>query len=220
MAVRIESSWAEILAPEFDKLYWGVLTDFVRREYSSGTCYPSARLIFNAFDLCPFRDVRVVILGQDPYHGPGQAHGLCFSVPPGVPAPPSLKNIFQEISSDLGRPIPDTGNLTRWAQQGVLLLNSVLTVRQHVAGSHAGQGWETFTDAVIKALATRRDHLVFMLWGNYAQSKGAMIDEERHLVLRAPHPSPLSAYHGFFGQHHFSRCNDYLVAHGKQPIDW
>lgn len=220
MAVKIEPTWGAALAPEFDKMYWRVLTDFVRREYESGVCYPPGSLIFNAFNHCPFDRVSVVILGQDPYHGPGQAHGLCFSVPPGVPAPPSLKNIFKEISDDVGRPEPDTGNLTRWADQGVLLLNSVLTVRAHQAASHAGQGWETFTDAAIHALAAQREHLVFMLWGGYAQKKGAMIDENRHLVLRAPHPSPLSAYAGFFGQHHFSRCNDYLVAHGRQPIDW
>ena len=218
--VKIEPSWGAVLAPEFDKMYWRVLTDFVRREYAAGTCYPPGPLIFNAFNLCPFDRVRVVILGQDPYHGPGQAHGLCFSVPPGIPAPPSLKNIFQEISTDIGRPVPDTGNLMRWAEQGVLLLNSVLTVRQHQAASHAGQGWETFTDAVIHALATQREHLVFMLWGGYAQKKGAMIDETRHLVLRSPHPSPLSAYAGFFGQHHFSRCNEYLAAHGRQTIEW
>lgn len=220
MTVRIEPSWGEILAPEFDKLYWRMLTDFVRREYAAGTCYPPGSQIFNAFNLTPFDAVRVVIIGQDPYHGPGQAHGLCFSVPSGIAPPPSLKNIFKEIENDIGRSPADTGNLIRWAQQGVLLLNSVLTVRAHQAASHAGQGWETFTDAAIQALTTRREHLVFMLWGSYAQRKGAMIDESRHLVLRAPHPSPLSAYSGFFGQHHFSRCNEYLVAHGKDAIEW
>ena len=220
MNVRIEPTWGAVLGAEFDKMYWRVLTDFVRREYAAGVCYPPGGLIFNAFNLCPFDRTRVVILGQDPYHGPGQAHGLCFSVPPGVPSPPSLRNIFKEVCEDTGRAMPDTGNLMRWAEQGVLLLNSVLTVRQHVAASHAGQGWETFTDAVIAALASRREHLVFMLWGGYAQRKGAMIDEGRHLVLRAPHPSPLSAYAGFFGQRHFTRCNEYLVAHGGEAIEW
>lgn len=220
MTVRIEASWYEQLREEFDKLYWQQLTRFVRSEYQTHQCFPSGKDIFAAFDLCPFEKTRVVILGQDPYHGERQAHGLAFSVQPGIDAPPSLKNIFKEISDDTGRPIPDTGCLVRWAEQGVLLLNTVLTVRAHQAGSHQGQGWETFTDAVITALNRHREHLVFMLWGAPAQRKGAMIDETRHLVLRAPHPSPLSVYRGFFGQHHFTRCNAYLSTHGLPTINW
>ena len=220
MDVRIEQSWKEVLQPEFDKPYFRNLTDFVRQEYSTVQVFPPARLIFNAFDLCPFNKVKVVIIGQDPYHGPGQAHGLCFSVNDGIQFPPSLKNIFKEIESDLGKPVPQSGNLTRWAQQGVLLLNATLTVRAHNAGSHQKQGWETFTDAVIKELATRRTDLVFILWGSYAQKKGAFIDRSRHLVLQSAHPSPLSAYNGFFGNHHFSQTNQWLTAHGQSPIDW
>lgn len=220
MDVRIEQSWKEVLQPEFDKPYFRNLTDFVRQEYSTVQVFPPARLIFNAFDLCPFNKVKVVIIGQDPYHGPGQAHGLCFSVNDGIQFPPSLKNIFKEIESDLGKPVPPSGNLTRWAQQGVLLLNATLTVRAHNAGSHQKQGWETFTDAVIKELATRRTDLVFILWGSYAQKKGAFIDRSRHLVLQSAHPSPLSAYNGFFGNHHFSLTNQWLTAHGQSPIDW
>lgn len=220
MEVRIEDSWKARLQIEFDKPYFDSLTQFVRGEYASTTVYPPGREMFAAFDACPFDNVRVVILGQDPYHEPGQAHGLCFSVNDGVPFPPSLVNIFKEIESDLGKPIPSSGNLLRWAQQGVLLLNATLTVRAHQAGSHQNKGWETFTDAVIHTLADEREHIVFMLWGSYAQRKGAFIDRSKHLVLQSPHPSPLSAYRGFFGNKHFSRTNEYLVQHGYNPIDW
>ena len=220
MDVQIEDSWKRRLQPEFDKAYFKTLTDFVREEYRTGTVYPPGRLIFNAFNLCPFDRVKVVIIGQDPYHGPGQAHGLCFSVNDGVAFPPSLQNIFKEIHDDLGTPVPQSGNLTRWAEQGVLLLNATLTVRAHQAGSHQRQGWEEFTDAVIKALAEEREHLVFILWGAYAQKKGAFIDRSRHLVLASAHPSPLSAYHGFFGNKHFSLANAYLEQHGETPIKW
>jgi len=220
MNVQIEESWKRHLAPEFEKPYFVNLTNFVREEYGKGAVYPPGPLIFNAFNLCPFDRVKVVIIGQDPYHGPGQAHGLCFSVNDGIPFPPSLVNIFKEIGSDLGTPIPATGNLTRWANQGVLLLNATLTVRAHQAGSHQNHGWEEFTDAAIRALATERENLVFLLWGAYAQKKGAFIDRNRHLVLASVHPSPLSAYHGFFGNKHFSKTNEYLVAHGQEPIRW
>lgn len=220
MQVKIETGWKERLQSEFDAPYFSALTAFVREEYAAGTCYPPGSLIFNAFDLCPFDKVKVVILGQDPYHEPGQAEGLCFSVADGVPFPPSLQNIFKEISADLGRPQPTTGSLRRWAEQGVLLLNATLTVRCHAAGSHQGHGWETFTDAVIRKLSAEREHLVFILWGSYAQRKGQVIDRTRHLLLQSAHPSPLSAYRGFFGNHHFSKCNDYLIAHGEQPINW
>ena len=220
MDVRIESSWKEHLQQEFDKPYFRELTEFVRQEYGQTTIFPPARLIFNAFDLCPFDQVKVVIIGQDPYHGPGQAHGLCFSVNDGIQFPPSLRNIFKEIESDLGKPVPLSGNLTRWAQQGVLLLNATLTVRAHQAGSHQKHGWETFTDAVIKELADKREGLVFILWGSYAQKKGAFIDRSRHLVLQSAHPSPLSAYNGFFGNHHFSHTNQWLTDHGQAAIDW
>lgn len=228
MNVRMNPSWRDVLCAEFDKLYWQQLTAYVRREYSESVCYPPGRLIFSAFDLTPFDQVRVVILGQDPYHGYGQAHGLCFSVPEGVAPPPSLRNIFKEIVDDLSptsqwlseQTQRGSTNLTRWANQGVLLLNSVLTVRASQAASHQGLGWETFTDAAIKALAEQRENLVFMLWGAYAQRKGAMIDPARHLILRAPHPSPLSAHQGFFGQHHFSTCNTYLQEHKQKPIIW
>ena len=219
MNVQIEESWQH-LAPEFEKDYFVRLTNFVRQEYQTTTVYPPGRLIFNAFNLCPFDQVKVVIIGQDPYHGPGQAHGLCFSVNDGVPFPPSLQNIFKEIQSDLGTPIPTTGNLTRWANQGVLMLNATLTVRAHQAASHQRQGWEEFTDAAIRALAEERENLVFILWGAYAQKKGAFIDRNKHLVLASAHPSPLSAYNGFFGNKHFSRANEYLIAHGQQPIQW
>ena len=220
MDVKIEPSWKQQLAEEFGKTYFQNLTQFVRQEYASGTCYPPGRLIFNAFDTTPFDEVRVVILGQDPYHGPGQAHGLCFSVNDGVAFPPSLQNIFKEIQSDLGIAIPTSGNLTRWANQGVLLLNATLTVRAHQAGSHQRKGWEEFTDAAIRTLAEQREHLVFILWGAYAQKKGAFIDRNKHLVLASAHPSPLSAYNGFFGNKHFSRANEYLIAHGETAIDW
>lgn len=220
MNVQIEESWKQVLTPEFDKDYFIRLTEFVRREYQTTTVYPPGKLIFNAFNLCPYNKVKVVIIGQDPYHGPGQAHGLCFSVNDGIPFPPSLQNIFKEIHDDLGTPIPTTGNLTRWAEQGVLLLNATLTVRAHQAGSHQRQGWEEFTDAAIRALAENREHLVFILWGAYAQRKGAFIDRNKHLVLSSAHPSPLSAYNGFFGNRHFSRTNEYLKAHGETEIVW
>ncbi len=220
MNVRIEKSWRERLAPEFEKDYFKELVGFVKREYSLGTVYPAGPYIFNAFEHCPFDKVKVVILGQDPYHEPGQAHGLCFSVEDGTPYPPSLMNIFKEIESDLGKPMPQSGNLLRWADQGVLLLNATLTVRAHQAGSHQNHGWETFTDAVIRALATERSHIVYLLWGSYAQKKGSVIDGSRNLVLQSPHPSPLSAYRGFFGNKHFSKANAFLVSTGQEPIDW
>lgn len=220
MDVRIEDSWKARLQDEFDKPYFAALTQFVRNEYAAGTVYPPGREMFAAFDACPFDDVRVVILGQDPYHEPGQAHGLCFSVNDGVQFPPSLVNIFKEIESDLGKPMPSSGNLMRWAKQGVLLLNATLTVRAHQAGSHQNKGWEAFTDAVIHRLATERNHIVFILWGSYAQRKGSFIDRNRHCVLQSPHPSPLSAYRGFFGNKHFSRANAYLIENGYKPIDW
>ena len=220
MNVRIEESWKQKLTPEFEKDYFIKLTEFVRAEYASQTIYPPAKQIFNAFDHCPFDDVKVVIIGQDPYHGPGQAHGLCFSVAEGIPNPPSLQNIFKEIMSDLGKPMPANGDLTRWARQGVLLLNATLTVQAHQAGSHQRKGWEEFTDAAIRLLAEEREHLVFILWGAYAQKKGAFIDRSKHLVLASAHPSPLSAYNGFFGNKHFSRTNEYLKAHGITEIEW
>ena len=221
MDVRIEQSWKEVLAEEFDKEYFARLTQFVKEEYRSGTpIYPPAKLIFNAFDHCPFDKVKVVILGQDPYHGEGQAHGLCFSVNKGIVFPPSLLNIFKEIESYLGTPIPQDGDLTRWSDQGVLLLNATLTVRASQAGSHQKRGWEEFTDAAIRELASRRSGIVFILWGSYAQKKGAFIDRNKHLVLTSPHPSPLSAYQGFFGNHHFSTANRYLREQGKSEIIW
>ena len=220
MDVKMEPSWKTRLAGEFEKDYFVKLTDFVRQEYRQATVYPSGPNIFNAFAHCPFDRVKVVIIGQDPYHEPGQAHGLCFSVQDGTPFPPSLQNIFKEITDDLGRPRPTSGDLTRWADQGVLLLNATLTVRAHRAGSHQGHGWETFTDAAIRCLNAERQHLVYMLWGAYAQKKGASIDTSRNLVLTSPHPSPLSAHRGFFGNRHFSRANDYSVALGESPIDW
>lgn len=220
MKVKIEESWEKVLQPDFDKPYFKELTDFVRSEYAATTIYPPASLIFNAFNLCPFSKVKVVIIGQDPYHGPGQAHGLCFSVNDGVQFPPSLQNIFKEIKSDLDIPIPASGNLTRWAEQGVLLLNATLTVRAHSAGSHQKKGWETFTDSVIRILAEQKENLVFILWGAYAQKKGAFIDNNRHLILSSAHPSPLSAYNGFFGNHHFSLTNEWLQKHGIDTINW
>ena len=220
MNVKIEESWKRELAAEFEKPYFAELTEFVRSEYSATTVYPPAKLIFNAFDHCPFDRVKAVIIGQDPYHGPGQANGLCFSVNKEIKMPPSLVNIFKEISSDTGKPMPTDGDLTRWSRQGVLLLNATLTVRAGNAGSHQRRGWETFTDAAIRILAEKRENLVFILWGSYAQQKGAFIDRNRHLVLTSPHPSPLSAYAGFFGNHHFTLTNDYLAKHGKEPIDW
>ena len=220
MDVKIEESWKTQLSSQFEQPYFQQLVQFVRAEYAAGTCYPPGSLIFNAFHATPFDNVKVVILGQDPYHDEGQAHGLCFSVNDGVAFPPSLQNIFKEIQQETGAPIPTSGNLTRWAHQGVLLLNSMLTVRAHQAGSHQGHGWEQFTDAVISRLNEGREHLVFLLWGSYAIKKGALIDRTRHLVLTSAHPSPLSSYRGFFGNRHFILCNEYLIQHGKQPIIW
>ena len=221
MNVKINDSWAERLGNEFAQPYFSQLTDFVRHEYATTTCYPPGRLIFNAFNLCPFDSVKVVIIGQDPYHEAGQAMGLSFSVPDGVGGAPSLQNIFKEIQGDLGIGVPQSGNLTRWAEQGVLLLNATLTVRAHQAGSHQRHGWERFTDAAISRLSEGRDHLVFILWGGYARSKASLIDRSRHLVLESVHPSPLSANRGgWFGNHHFSRCNEYLAGHGMGPINW
>jgi uracil-DNA glycosylase len=220
MQVKIETSWKKALHAEFEKPYFSSLSSFVREEYKSGICYPAPKLIFAAFDHCSFDKVKVVILGQDPYHGPGQANGLCFSVNEGVKSPPSLVNIFKEIKSDLGIDIPQSGNLNRWADQGVLLLNATLSVREHQAGSHQGKGWEIFTDAVVELVNARLEHVVFMLWGNYAQKKGAIIDRKKHLVLSSAHPSPLSAHNGFWGNHHFSGANEYLVRYKKVPIIW
>ncbi len=220
MDVRIDESWKRALSGEWDKDYFVRLTEWVRREYASGLVFPPGRKIFAAFDATPFDAVKVVILGQDPYHGDGQANGLCFSVNPGVAMPPSLLNIFKEVHDDTGAPMPADGDLSRWARQGVLLLNATLTVAAHRAGSHQNRGWEEFTDAVIARLALEREHLVFILWGSYAQRKGAFIDRSRHLVLTSAHPSPLSAYRGFFGNHHFSLANDYLKRHGQTPIVW
>ena len=221
MNIRMEASWKAHLAEEFEKPYFVQLTDAVRKEYSQTVCYPPAKLVFNAFDLCPFDKVKVVIIGQDPYHEPGQAHGLSFSVLDGVQFPPSLQNIFKEIHDDLGTPIPSSGDLTRWAEQGVLLLNASLTVRAHQANSHSALGWQKFTEAAIQALASQREHLVYMLWGGYARGKAYMIDRQKNLVLESVHPSPLSANRGgWFGQHQFSRCNAYLEQNGLKPIVW
>jgi uracil-DNA glycosylase len=220
MDVKIEPGWKAVLAAEFEKEYFKALTAFVHEQYRSEKVYPPARLIFNAFDQCPFDRLKVVILGQDPYHGPGQAHGLCFSVNEGVDFPPSLMNIFKELKQDLGKEIPASGNLTHWARQGVLLLNATLTVRAHQAGSHQGKGWETFTDAVIHKINELKEHVVFILWGNYAIRKGEFIDRGRHLVLTSVHPSPLSASRGFFGNKHFSRTNAYLEQHRSTPVEW
>ena len=220
MDVHLEKSWKERLSKEFEKEYFIKLTAFVKQEYSQYTVYPPAGQIFRAFSLCPFEYVKVVIIGQDPYHGPGQAHGLCFSVNSGVPFPPSLRNIFSEIKNNINLPPPKEGDLSRWAEQGVLLLNATLTVRAGQAGSHQRQGWETFTDAVIHCLASERENLVFMLWGAYAQKKCAFIESAKHLVLTSSHPSPLSAYNGFFKNKHFSKANDWLIGHGEKPIEW
>lgn len=220
MNVRIEESWHTALAEQWEMPYFKTLTDFVRAQYATTTVYPPASKIFAAFDACPFDKVKVVILGQDPYHGPGQANGLCFSVNPGVPYPPSLINIFKEVSSDTGAAAPADGDLSRWARQGVFMLNSVLTVEQGRAASHASRGWETLTDAAIAALSANREHLVFLLWGSYAINKGKLIDRSKHLVLTSVHPSPLSAHRGFFGNRHFSRANEYLQTHGITPIQW
>ena len=221
MNVKIDSSWQKYLTGEFEKPYFAELTEFVKKEYKDEVVYPPPKFIFRAFDLCPFEKVKVVILGQDPYHGKRQANGLAFAVDENTAVPPSLQNIFKEIESDLGNRVKsEEGDLSRWAEQGVLLLNATLTVRANVAGSHQGHGWELFTDAVIKALSEEREHLVFMLWGNYAKAKGAHIDRKKHLVLEAPHPSPFSAFSGFFGCKHFSQANDYLIAHNETPINW
>ena len=220
MEVKIAQDWKDILAPEFEKPYFEELTHFVRDEYAVHRVYPRGSNIFRAFDKCPFDKLKVVIIGQDPYHGPGQAHGLCFSVADGVPFPPSLQNIFKEVHADTGAEIPLSGNLDRWAEQGVLLLNAVLTVREHEAASHAGRGWETFTDAVVRAVAERKEGVVYMLWGSYAQRKGAIADPSRNLILKAVHPSPLSAYRGFLGCRHFSQANAYLESIGQEPIKW
>src|SRR5690606_10007398 len=220
MDVKIAASWKARLADEFDKPYFQNLTQFVRNEYQSGVIYPPGKDIFRAFDCCSFEDIKVVIIGQDPYHGPGQANGLCFSVANGITMPPSLKNIFKEIAQDLGKPIPSTGDLGRWAEQGVLLLNATLTVRASQPGSHQNKGWEQFTDAVIKKVSDEKQHVVFLLWGAYAQKKGEIIDRSKHLVLMSAHPSPFSADRGFFGCRHFSKANQYLKSKGLQEIDW
>lgn len=220
MDVRIDASWKKQLQEEFEKDYFVKLTQFVKSEYSTKKIFPPAKLIFNAFDHTPFDNVKVVILGQDPYHNDGQAHGLSFSVNDGIMQPPSLINIFKEINRDLGIPIPVSGNLTRWANQGVLLLNATLTVQAHMAGSHQGKGWEMFTDAAITKLAGNRENIVFMLWGSYAQRKAEFIDPSKHLILKSPHPSPLSAHRGFIGNNHFSLANNYLELKGLKPINW
>lgn len=220
MDVKIETSWKTALNEEFEKDYFKELTGQVRDAYLQRTIYPAPQNIFNAFSLCPLNKVKVVILGQDPYHGPGQAHGLCFSVPDGVKTPPSLQNIYKEIKADLGIDVPESGNLERWAKQGVLLLNATLTVEKAIAGSHQGLGWEQFTDMVIKTISDKKEHVIFLLWGNYARSKVLLIDTSKHLVLEAPHPSPLSAHRGFLGCKHFSQANEYLVKHAYTPIEW
>jgi len=220
MDVKIDASWKARLSPEFNKEYFHKLTGFIREEYSRYRIYPPGKDIFRAFDRCPFDKVKVVIIGQDPYHGPNQANGLCFSVNKGIPMPPSLINIFQEIKNDLGKDIPPDGTLDRWADQGVLLLNATLTVRSNLAGSHQNKGWELFTDAAIRLLAEEREHLVFLLWGSYAQKKGEFIDDTKHCVFKSVHPSPLSANRGFFGNRHFSKTNAYLRANGIREIDW
>ena len=218
--VRMAEDWKALLAEEFDRPYFNDLVRFVKEEYAQGVVYPSGANIFRAFDKCPFERLKVVIIGQDPYHGPNQANGLCFSVNDGVAFPPSLQNIFKEVSSDIGVAMPTSGNLDRWAEQGVLLLNAVLTVRAHNAASHAGRGWEQFTDAVVRTVAERKQGVVYMLWGSYAQRKGAIVDSAKNLILKSVHPSPLSAYRGFFGCRHFSLANGYLKQLGKEPICW
>ena len=221
MNVSIAESWQTRLQPEFDKPYFTALAEFLRQEYSTQRVYPPGRLMFNAFDQCSFDEARVVILGQDPYHGEGQANGLAFSVADGITKPPSLVNIFKEIQDDLGKPVPKSGNLERWARQGVMLLNATLTVRAGQAGSHQGKGWETFTDAVVKLISDEKKNVVFMLWGAYAQKKGAIIDGKQHLIIKAKHPSPMAAqWGGWFGNKHFSQANAYLESKGLAPIDW
>jgi uracil-DNA glycosylase len=220
MEVRIEKSWKEALTDEFDKPYFKELADFVRTEYASKKVYPPPKFVFNAFELTPFNDVSVIILGQDPYHGAGQAHGLSFSVPDGLTLPPSLKNIYKELEGDLGMENSSSGNLERWAEQGVFLLNATLTVVAHTPGSHQHKGWETFTNSVITTLSDKKENLVFLLWGRYAQNKRPLIDESKHLVLTAAHPSPFSAFNGFFGCKHFSQANNYLESKGLKPVSW
>lgn len=221
MEVSIEPFWKEALAGEFDKSYFSELATFVKDEYKTATVYPPPKFIFRAFELTPFNQVKVVILGQDPYHGPGQANGLSFAVAEGMRNPPSLQNIYKELESDLGEPLKNpSGDLSRWAEQGVLLLNATLTVRGGAAGSHQNKGWEQFTDAVIRVLSEKREHLVFILWGNYAKQKGAHIDRTKHLVIESPHPSPFAAHGGFFGSKPFSKTNAYLASHGLAPINW
>ena len=220
MEVKIASDWKALLQEEFEKPYFEELIRFVKEEYATRRIYPRGSNIFRAFDKCPVDKLKVVIIGQDPYHGPGQAHGLCFSVADGIPHPPSLQNIFKEVAADIGTPIPASGNLDRWAEQGVLLLNAVLTVREHEAASHAGRGWEQFTDAVVRAINEHKQGVVYLLWGSYAQKKGAIADPARNCILTAVHPSPLSVYRGFFGCRHFSRATEYLVAQGQTPIQW
>ncbi len=220
MEVKIAESWKKILKDEFEKPYFHQLVNFVKSEYNKYKVYPPGKLIFNAFDHCSFDDLKVVILGQDPYHGEGQANGLCFSVNTGIRKPPSLVNIFKEIQSDIGNSIPESGNLERWAKQGILLLNATLTVRANHAGSHQNKGWETFTDAVIKQISDKKSGIVFLLWGAYAQKKGTVIDKNKHYVLQSAHPSPFAAHRGFFGNKHFSKTNEFLVKNGKTPIKW
>lgn len=220
MDVRIAEDWKALLQEEFDKPYFAELVEFVKEEYATQQIFPPARDIFRAFDKCPLDKLKVVIIGQDPYHGDGQANGLCFSVNDGVDFPPSLRNIFKEVADDIGKPIPQSGNLDCWAEQGVLMLNAVLTVRAHEAASHAGRGWERFTDAVVRLIAEKKEGVVYMLWGSYAQKKGAIVDTTKNLVLKVVHPSPLSVYRGFFGSRHFSKANDYLVNTGKEMIKW
>lgn len=218
--INIHPSWKNLLNQEFSKPYFQSLTEFVKQEYQKGVCYPPATDVFKAFDSCPVEEVKVVILGQDPYINPGQAHGLCFSVPEGQPFPPSLRNIFQEIKNDLGIDVPSHGNLSKWTKQGVLLLNATLTVRAGASASHQGKGWETFTDQAIKALSDERNGIVFMLWGGYARKKATLINPQNHLVLQAPHPSPLSAHRGFFGCKHFSKANEWLNKNGRETVEW
>lgn len=220
MSVEIEQSWKEKLADEFEKEYFKELTNFVKEEYKDGPVYPHPKNVFRAFELTPFDEVKVVILGQDPYHGPKQAIGLSFAVEEGVALPPSLRNIYKELESDFGKPVSESGDLSRWARQGVLLLNATLTVRARSANSHQGRGWEQFTDAVIRKLSEEREHLVFILWGNYARSKGSLIDRSKHLVIESTHPSPFSAYNGFFGSKPFSKANEYLREHGVREVEW
>lgn len=220
MAAKIEDSWKKQLSAEFEKEYFQELVSFVKAEYEHKCIYPPGSLIFSAFDHCSFDDVKVVIVGQDPYHGPGQANGLCFSVADGIRHPPSLQNIFKELQNDLGQPVPESGNLEKWANQGVLLLNATLTVEASMAGSHQKKGWETFTDAVLEVVSMKKDNIVFILWGAYAQKKGEFLDENKHLILKSPHPSPFSAHSGFFGSKPFSKTNQYLTSKGLTPINW